>query len=129
MSNPNKPLEVHDLTVSYQRKPVLYGIDLEIEAGSLVGVIGPNGAGKSTLVKAIMNMVKPNGGYVKIFGQSPKEGISRIGYIPQRESVDWDFPVTVMDVVLMGRTRSEILGMGFAFRSIVTWAPLTILGS
>ena len=79
MSNPNKPLEVHDLTVSYQRKPVLYGIDLEIEEGSLVGVIGPNGAGKSTLVKAIMNMVKPNGGYVKIFGQSPKEGISRIG--------------------------------------------------
>ena len=103
MSNPNKPLEVHDLTVSYQRKPVLYGIDLEIEEGSLVGVIGPNGAGKSTFVKAIMNMVKPNGGYVKIFGQSPKEGISRIGYIPQRESVDWDFPVTVMDVVLMGR--------------------------
>ena len=55
MSNPNKPLEIHDLTVSYQRKPVLYGIDLEIEEGSLVGVIGPNGAGKSTLVKAIMN--------------------------------------------------------------------------
>ena len=77
MSNPNKPLEVHDLTVSYQRKPVLYGIDLEIEEGSLVGVIGPNGAGKSTLVKAIMNMVKPGRGYVKIFGQSPR-GISQM---------------------------------------------------
>ena len=98
-----KPIEVHDLTVSYQRKPVLYGVDLSIEEGSLVGVIGPNGAGKSTLVKTIMNMIKPNGGYVKIFGQSPKRGISRVGYVPQRESVDWDFPVTVMDVVLMGR--------------------------
>ena len=76
MNNPHKPLEIHDLTVSYQRKPVLYGIDLEIEEGSLVGVIGPNGAGKSTLVKTIMNMVKPNGGYVKIFGRAPKAGIS-----------------------------------------------------
>lgn len=103
MNKSAKPIEVHDLTVSYQRKPVLYGVDLSIEEGSLVGVIGPNGAGKSTLVKTIMNMIKPNGGYVKIFGQSPKRGISRVGYVPQRESVDWDFPVTVMDVVLMGR--------------------------
>ena len=103
MNKSAKPIEVHDLTVSYQRKPVLYGVDLSIEKGSLVGVIGPNGAGKSTLVKTIMNMIKPNGGYVKIFGQSPKRGISRVGYVPQRESVDWDFPVTVMDVVLMGR--------------------------
>jgi manganese/zinc/iron transport system ATP- binding protein len=97
------PIEVHDLTVSYQKKPVLYGVDLEVEEGSLVGIIGPNGAGKSTLIKTIMNMIKPNGGYVKIFGETPKTGIKRIGYIPQKESVDWDFPVTVFDVVLMGR--------------------------
>ena len=97
------PIEIHDLTVSYQKKPVLYGIDLEVEQGSLVGVLGPNGAGKSTLMKAIMNMIRPNGGFVKIFGKEPKDGIRRIGYVPQRESVDWDFPVTVMDVVLMGR--------------------------
>ncbi len=97
------PIQVHDLTVSYQRKPVLYGVDLEIEAGSLVGVIGPNGAGKSTLIKSIMNMVRPNGGFVKILGKSPKAGTKHIGYVPQRESVDWEFPVTVMDVVLMGR--------------------------
>ncbi|MDG1139281.1 MAG: ABC transporter ATP-binding protein [Opitutales bacterium] len=97
------PIQVHDLTVSYQRKPVLYGVDLEIEAGSLVGVIGPNGAGKSTLIKTIMNMVRPNGGFVKILGKSPKAGTKHIGYVPQRESVDWEFPVTVMDVVLMGR--------------------------
>ena len=98
-----KPIEIHDLTVSYQQKPVLYGVDLEVEEGSLVGIIGPNGAGKSTLIKTIMNMITPNGGYVKIFGGNQKRGIKRIGYIPQRESVDWDFPVTVMDVVLMGR--------------------------
>ncbi|HCY58497.1 MAG TPA: manganese ABC transporter ATP-binding protein, partial [Opitutae bacterium] len=98
-----KPIEIHDLTVSYQKKPVLYGVDLEVEEGSLVGIIGPNGAGKSTLIKTIMNMITPNGGYVKIFGGNQKNGIKRIGYVPQRESVDWDFPVTVMDVVLMGR--------------------------
>ena len=97
------PIEIHDLTVSYQKRPVLYGVDLEIEEGSLVGVLGPNGAGKSTLIKTVMDMIKPNGGYVKIFGKSPREGIKRIGYIPQRESIDWDFPVTVFDVVLMGR--------------------------
>jgi manganese/zinc/iron transport system ATP- binding protein len=97
------PIEVHDLTVSYQKKAVLYGVDLEVKEGSLVGIIGPNGAGKSTLIKTIMNMIKPNGGYVKIFGETPKTGIKRIGYIPQKESVDWDFPVTVLDVVLMGR--------------------------
>ena len=97
------PIEIHDLTVSYQKRPVLYGVDLEIEEGSLVGILGPNGAGKSTLIKTVMDMIKPNGGYVKIFGKSPREGIKRIGYIPQRESIDWDFPVTVFDVVLMGR--------------------------
>ena len=75
MASRRLPIEVHDLTVSYQKKPVLYGIDLEIEEGSLVGVLGPNGAGKSTLVKSVMNMIKPNGGYVKIFGKDPKEGI------------------------------------------------------
>jgi manganese/zinc/iron transport system ATP- binding protein len=97
------PIEIHDLTVSYQKKPVLYGVDLEIQEGSLVGILGPNGAGKSTLVKTIMNMIRPNGGYVKIFGKDPKIGMKQIGYVPQRESVDWEFPVTVMDVVLMGR--------------------------
>ena len=75
------PIEVHDLTGSYQKKPGLYGVDLEIEEGSLVGILGPNGAGKSTLIKTIMNMIKPNGGYVKIFGDAPQKGIKRIGYI------------------------------------------------
>lgn len=103
MSEAAPPLEVHDLTVSYDRKPVLYGIDVTVEPGSLVGVVGPNGAGKSTLVKTVMGVVPPNGGWVKIFGQPFKKAVTRVGYVPQRESVDWDFPVSVMDVVLMGR--------------------------
>jgi manganese/zinc/iron transport system ATP- binding protein len=97
------PLEIHDLTVGYNQKPVLYGIDVEVEEGSLVGIIGPNGAGKSTLIKTVMGMMKPEDGYVKIFGETGKKAITRVGYVPQRESVDWDFPVTAMDVVLMGR--------------------------
>ena len=97
------PLEVHDLTVAYQRKPVLWGIDLEVPRGKLVGIVGPNGAGKSTLIKAALGLVPVSSGWVKIFGQPAKKNLKAVGYVPQRESVDWDFPVTVMDVVLMGR--------------------------
>ncbi|MDQ3622434.1 MAG: metal ABC transporter ATP-binding protein [Verrucomicrobiota bacterium] len=97
------PLEIHDLTVAYHKKPVLYGIDLEVPAGNLVGIVGPNGAGKSTLIKAIMGVVRPASGWIKIFGQPFGKALTRVGYVPQRESVDWDFPVNVMDVVLMGR--------------------------
>lgn len=103
MEEKSYPLEIHDLTVSYQKKPVLYGIDLQVEAGQLIGVIGPNGAGKSTLIKSIMGLVKSDSGWVKIFGKPYRQNITQVGYVPQRESVDWDFPVNVMDVVLMGR--------------------------
>ena len=102
---PNDPkiaLETHDLTVTYHKRPVLYGVDVAVPEGSLVGIVGPNGAGKSTLIKSIMGVVPPSGGWVKIFGKSLKKNIHRVGYVPQRESVDWDFPVTVMDVALMG---------------------------
>ena len=99
----SRPLEIHDLTVAYHRKPVLYGIDLEIGEGTLTGIIGPNGAGKSTLIKTIMGMVPSNGGWIRIFGKPAKKSFARVGYVPQRESVDWDFPVSVLDVVLMGR--------------------------
>lgn len=97
------PLEIHDLTVSYHNKPVLWGIDLVVPRGKLIGIIGPNGAGKSTLIKAAMGLLPLNSGWVKAFGQPLKQNLTRIGYVPQRESVDWDFPVSVMDVVLMGR--------------------------
>jgi manganese/zinc/iron transport system ATP- binding protein len=104
MSQPKTPaLELHDVTVSYQKKPVLYGVDLQIPEGSLVGLIGPNGAGKSTLIRAVMGLLPLSSGWVKIFGQSFKDARKRVGYVPQREEVDWDFPVNVMDVVLMGR--------------------------
>jgi manganese/zinc/iron transport system ATP- binding protein len=95
------PLEVHDLTVAYHKKPVLWGIDLVVPRGKLVGIIGPNGAGKSTLIKAAMGLIPLSSGWVKIFGE--EKNYARVGYVPQRESVDWDFPVSVMDVVLMGR--------------------------
>lgn len=104
MSEPKIPaLELHDVTVSYQKKPVLYGVDLQIPEGSLVGLIGPNGAGKSTLIRAVMGLLPLSSGWVKIFGESFKDARKRVGYVPQREEVDWDFPVNVMDVVLMGR--------------------------
>ncbi len=100
------PLEVHDLAVSYYRKPVLYGVDVVIPRGALVGIIGPNGAGKSTLIKAALGVVPVVNGWVRVFGKPIKKVRGRIAYVPQRESVDWDFPVTVEDVVMMGRYGS-----------------------
>jgi manganese/zinc/iron transport system ATP- binding protein len=96
-------LEIHDLTVAYHKKPVLWGVDVAVPRGRLVGIVGPNGAGKSTLIKAAMGMLPVSSGWVKVFGQPVKKNLTRVGYVPQRESVDWDFPVSVMDVVLMGR--------------------------
>lgn len=96
-------LEIHDLTVAFDRKPVLWNIDLTLPQGKLVGIIGPNGAGKSTLIKAVMGILPLSSGYVKVFDQDIDDVRSRISYVPQRESVDWDFPASVLDVVLMGR--------------------------
>ena len=97
------PLEVHDLTVSYDRRPVLWDIDFEVPSGTLMAIVGPNGAGKSTLIKAVMGLVPLASGYVRVFGQELSESRLRVGYVPQRNSVDWDFPTSVRDVVLMGR--------------------------
>lgn len=96
-------LEVHDLTVSYSRKPVLWDIDFSLPKGCIAGIIGPNGAGKSTLIKSIMGVIPSSSGYIKVFGQTLDAVRGRVSYIPQRESVDWDFPASVLDVVLMGR--------------------------
>ena len=97
------PLEVHNLTVAYHRRPVLWDIDCAIPAGSLVGVVGPNGAGKSTLLKSVMGLLPLASGEVRLFGQPFPAHRQRVGYVPQKESVDWDFPTHVLDVVLMGR--------------------------
>jgi manganese/zinc/iron transport system ATP- binding protein len=95
-------LEIHDMTVAYHRKPVLWDIDLAIPEGKLVGIVGPNGAGKTTLIKAVLGLQPLVSGKVEIFGRPYREQRHLIGYVPQRESVDWDFPVAVRDVVLMG---------------------------
>jgi manganese/zinc/iron transport system ATP- binding protein len=98
----NPILEIHDLTVSYDQNPVLWNVDLSLPAGNLIGVLGPNGAGKSTLIKAIMGLISPTSGYVKLFDKPLNDVRARISYVPQRESVDWNFPASVLDVVLMG---------------------------
>jgi len=95
-------LDIHDVTVAYHRKPVLWDIDLVIERPQLAAVVGPNGAGKSTLIKAVLGLVPMASGRVQVFDQPVARQRKRIGYVPQRESVDWDFPVSVLDVVLMG---------------------------
>ena len=94
--------EIHDMTVAYYRRPVLWDIDLTVPEGKLVGIVGPNGAGKTTLIKAALGLVPLASGKVEIYGKSYAEQRRLVGYWPQRESVDWDFPVTVRDVVLMG---------------------------
>ena len=102
-------LEVHNLTVSYHRKPVLWDVDFKLPAGKIIGIIGPNGSGKTTLLKSIMGLLPADSGYTNLFGKTLNEVRHRVAYVPQRESVDWDFPASVMDVVLMGRYRKENL--------------------
>ena len=99
---PSLAVHVEDLTVSYHDKPVLWDIDLDIPPGVLAGIIGPNGAGKSTLIKTILGLVRPAAGHVYIHGRPYSEQRRRVGYVPQRSSVDWDFPTTALDVVTMG---------------------------
>ncbi|MEM7228794.1 MAG: metal ABC transporter ATP-binding protein [Planctomycetota bacterium] len=93
------------MTVAYHRKPVLWDVDYDAPAQQLIAIVGPNGAGKSTLIKACLGLVPRASGQVEFWGERWRKARSRIGYVPQRESVDWDFPVTALDVVCMGRYR------------------------
>lgn len=95
-------IEVRDLTVAYRESPVLWDIDLDVTSGALMAIVGPNGAGKTTLIQAILSLIKPAAGQIRIFGQPYRSVASSVGYVPQRGSVDWDFPTSVLDVVLMG---------------------------
>lgn len=97
------PLSIHDMTVAYHRKPVLWDVDFNAPAGKLIGIVGPNGAGKSTLLKAVLELVPKASGKVMIFGKPYRKQRHLVGYVPQRETVDWDFPVNALDVVAMGR--------------------------
>nr|MEE4267492.1 metal ABC transporter ATP-binding protein [Candidatus Krumholzibacteria bacterium] len=96
-------VRVTDLTVAYHHRPVLWDIDLEVPAGKLMAVMGPNGAGKTTMIKAILGLVPTAAGRVQILGKPYAQQRHLVGYVPQRGSVDWDFPTTVRDVVMMGR--------------------------
>ncbi len=98
----NNAVVIENLSVSYGKTPVLWDINCIIPKGKVVGIIGPNGAGKSTLLRAILGMLRPLHGEVRFFGETLKEAHDRIAYVPQRTSVDWDFPATVLDVVAMG---------------------------
>ncbi|AIC99382.1 manganese ABC transporter ATP-binding protein MntB [Bacillus sp. SA116] len=97
------PVELDNVTVAYHKKPVLQDISLQVPEGKLIGIIGPNGAGKSTLIKTILGLVPRASGDISIYGKDYKDQRTRIGYVPQRGSVDWDFPTSPLDVVLMGR--------------------------
>ena len=100
------PLSVHDVTVAYHRKPVLWDIDFDAPPGKLTAIVGPNGAGKTTLIKASMGLIPLVAGRVEIFGKPIRAQRRLVGYVPQRGSVDWDFPVSALDVVCMGRYRA-----------------------
>ncbi len=100
--DPNAALSIHDLTVAYDRRPVLWDVDLDIPAGCLAAIVGPNGAGKSTLIKACLDLLPRVSGDVRMFGAPWRSVRSRVAYVPQRETVDWDFPVSALDVVAMG---------------------------
>lgn len=102
-------IEVHNLTVSYDGGPVLWDIDFELPKGKIIGVIGPNGSGKTTLLKSIMGLLEPSSGFIKIFDKPLEEVREKVAYVPQRETVDWDFPASVFDVVMMGRYRKSNL--------------------
>src|SRR5687767_15636998 len=98
-----KAIEVTDLTIAYRDRPVLWDVDMDVPAGILMAIIGPNGAGKTTMIKSILGLVKPAAGQVLVYGKSYAEQRHLVGYVPQRGSVDWDFPTSVLDVVMMGR--------------------------
>jgi manganese/zinc/iron transport system ATP- binding protein len=103
--NESRPsaLLVEQLSVNYDKTPVLWDISLKIPQGQVVGIVGPNGAGKSTFIKTVLGLVEPLAGHIEFFGEPLAKVRGQLAYVPQRESVDWDFPITVRDLVLMGR--------------------------
>ncbi len=106
MADHGTALEVDRLTVSYSSRPVLWDVDAEVPAGRLAAVVGPNGAGKSTLLKAVVGLQVVDTGRITVEGFPAAAALERIAYVPQRDEVDWDFPITVEEVVEMGRYRS-----------------------
>ncbi len=123
-------LETRDLSVDYNRRPALENATLAVPRGAMLGIVGPNGGGKSTLVKAVLGLVPSRGGAVEVLGRPVDRRVRRkVGYVPQREDVDWSFPVSAYDVVMMGRIPS----MGFLRRTTekdrtLVWGALRTVG-
>ncbi|WP_274425983.1 metal ABC transporter ATP-binding protein [Chelativorans sp. YIM 93263] len=101
----DSPLLIQELTVAYGEKPAVFSVDASIQPQSMTAIVGPNGAGKSTLLKAVLGIVPRLSGKVLVFGEPIENVMQRVAYVPQRASVDWDFPTRVIDVVLMGLYR------------------------
>ncbi len=105
----NSPIKVEGLSVSFDGRPILWDLDFSIAPGKLTAIVGPNGAGKSTLLRALLGLVRPDSGCISLFGLKLKAAKCRIAFVPQRSEIDWDFPITAFEVVLMGRYKK--LGM------------------
>lgn len=102
MNEQNWAIEAEDMTIAYHDKPVVWDVDLKVPKGIMMAIVGPNGAGKSTLLKGLLGLIPLTAGQVTVFGKSYNSQRKKVGYVPQRTAVDWDFPTTVLDVVLMG---------------------------
>jgi len=103
MKKQHLPILVEGLSVSYGNKRILSNMYLEVEAGHIYGLIGPNGAGKSTLFKSILGLIDIHAGKIQVFGGNISDSRPRVSYVPQKDEIDWDFPASVSDIVLMGR--------------------------
>lgn len=99
----NPAVEVHNLSVAYDARPALLGVSATVERGEVIGIVGPNGAGKSTFFRALLGLVTPGSGYIRLLGGDVATHRRWVTYLPQREVIDWDFPLIVSDVVIMGR--------------------------
>ncbi len=99
-------LEIRRLTVSYGSRPVLWDVDATFPQGALSAIVGPNGAGKSTLLRAALGLVPADAGQTLVNGRPARAALEQVAYVPQRDAVDWDFPITVQEVVEMGRYRA-----------------------
>lgn len=100
--NKHLAIDAEDITIAYHEKPVIWDVDFQVPPGIMMAIVGPNGAGKSTLLKGILGLIKLTAGKVSVFGEPYEKQRKLVGYVPQRTGVDWDFPTTVLDVVLMG---------------------------
>ena len=102
MTNSIPAVEIKNLTVAYDANPVLWDVDLLIEQQVVMGLVGPNGAGKSTLLKSVLGLTPKLAGEISVMGQPFESNRKLISYVPQRSTIDWDFPTTVLDLVMMG---------------------------